>query len=106
MSFDLLSYVLDTHLKRGEKLSNDHHLVVRWIQWWGRLLDRSGKPNRIVRVNWESLGDSPVHVLFKSHLWESFLHVPWEDRKSKWAVIRASIALLLGWIYKLGPYPQ
>jgi len=36
--------------------STDHHLVVSWIRWRGKLPDRPGKPKCVVRVNWEWLG--------------------------------------------------
>lgn len=41
-------HVLDTQMKREAKLSTDHHLVLIGIRWWGRLLDRSGEPKRLV----------------------------------------------------------
>ncbi|XP_013872670.1 uncharacterized protein LOC106523692 [Austrofundulus limnaeus] len=58
-SLDLKLYVLDTLVKRGAELSTDHHLVVSWIRWQGRLPDRPGKPKRIVRVKWEHLAEPP-----------------------------------------------
>jgi len=53
VSSDLWPYVLYTWVKRGAELSTDHYLVVRWISWQGRLLNRPGRPKRVVRVNWE-----------------------------------------------------
>ena len=50
VSSGLRPYVLDTRVKRGAELSTDHHLVVSWIHWQGRKLDRLGRPKRIVRV--------------------------------------------------------
>ena len=44
VSSDLRSYVLDTRVKRGAKLSTEHHLVASWIRWKGRKPDRSGRP--------------------------------------------------------------
>ena len=32
--------VLDTQVKRGAELSTDHHLVVSWVWWQGKSLDR------------------------------------------------------------------
>ncbi|KAI3364639.1 hypothetical protein L3Q82_011422, partial [Scortum barcoo] len=57
VSSDLRPYVLDldTRVKRGAELSTDHHLVVSWIRWQRRKLDRPGRPKRIVRVCWERL---------------------------------------------------
>ncbi|KAI3354782.1 hypothetical protein L3Q82_004525 [Scortum barcoo] len=54
VAFHLISwpYVLDTRVKRGAELSTDHHLVVSWIRWQRRKLDRPGRPKRIVRVCW------------------------------------------------------
>ena len=53
VSSDLGPYVLDTRVKRGAELSTDHHLVVSWIRWQGRLMVRPGRPKRIVRVRWD-----------------------------------------------------
>ncbi|KAI3377852.1 hypothetical protein L3Q82_008990 [Scortum barcoo] len=50
VSSDLRPYVLDTRVKRGAELSTDHHLVVSWIRWQRRKLDRPGRPKRIVRI--------------------------------------------------------
>ncbi|KAI3354757.1 hypothetical protein L3Q82_004583 [Scortum barcoo] len=48
VSSDLRPYVLDTRVKRGAELSTDHHLVVSWIRWQRRKLDRPGRPKRII----------------------------------------------------------
>ena len=56
MSSDLQLYVLDTQVKRGAELSTDHHLVVSWIRWQERKLDRLSRPKRIVKICWESGG--------------------------------------------------
>ncbi|KAK0145690.1 hypothetical protein N1851_015412 [Merluccius polli] len=68
---------LDSREERAE-LSTDHHLVVSWLRWWGRMPVRPGRPKRIVRVCWERLAESPVRESFNSHLRESFDHVPGE----------------------------
>ncbi|KAI3354198.1 hypothetical protein L3Q82_018737 [Scortum barcoo] len=60
VSSDLRPYVLDTRVKRGAELSTDHHLVVSWIRWQRRKLDRPGRPKRIVRVCWERVWPSPL----------------------------------------------
>ena len=78
VSSDLRPHVLDTRAKRGAELSTDHHLVVSWLRWWGRMPVRPGRPKRIVRVCWERLAESPVRESFNSHLRESFDHVPGE----------------------------
>ncbi|TWW74534.1 hypothetical protein D4764_14G0005370, partial [Takifugu flavidus] len=93
VSLDLWPHVLDTRVKRGAELSTDHHLVVSWLQWWGRMPDRPGRPKRIVRVCWEGLAESPVRRSFNSHIRESFDHVPGEvgDIESEWTMFRASI---------------
>ncbi|KAI3364127.1 hypothetical protein L3Q82_010796 [Scortum barcoo] len=58
VSSDLLQpYVLDTRVKRGAELSSDHHLVVSWIRWQRRKLDR---PGLTVRVCWERLAEPSV----------------------------------------------
>ncbi|KAK0154400.1 putative uncharacterized transposon-derived protein F52C9.6 [Merluccius polli] len=93
VSSDLRPHVLDTRAKRGAELSTDHHLVVSWLRWWGRMPVRPGRPKRIVRVCWERLAESPVRESFNSHLRESFDHVPGEagDIESEWDMFRASI---------------
>ena len=48
VSSDLSPHVLEN---RGAELSTDHHLVVSWIREWGKILDRPGKPKRVVWVN-------------------------------------------------------
>ncbi|TWW57328.1 hypothetical protein D4764_07G0000470 [Takifugu flavidus] len=93
VSSDLRPHVLDTWVKRGAELSTDHHLVVSYLRWWGRMPDRPCRPKCIVRVCWECLAESPVRRSFNSHLRESFNHVPGEagDIESKWTVFCASI---------------
>ncbi|TWW80180.1 hypothetical protein D4764_10G0012100 [Takifugu flavidus] len=93
VSSDLRPHVLDTRVKRGVELSTDHHLVVIWLRWWGRMPDRPGRPKHVVRVCWERLAESPVRRSFNSHLRESFDHVPGEagDIESEWTMFRASI---------------
>ncbi|XP_061558796.1 uncharacterized protein LOC133416135 isoform X2 [Phycodurus eques] len=60
VSSDWRLHGLDTLVKRGVELSTDHHLVVSWVRWWGKILVRCGRPKRIVRVCWEHLAESPV----------------------------------------------
>ncbi|GAA6095909.1 receptor-type tyrosine-protein phosphatase F-like, partial [Tachysurus ichikawai] len=93
VSSDLRPYVLDTRVKRGAELSTDHHLVVSWIQWRGRKLDRLGRPKRTVRVCWERLAESPVREIFNSSLWQSFNQIPREvgDIESDWTMFSTSI---------------
>ncbi|TWW61044.1 hypothetical protein D4764_05G0011340 [Takifugu flavidus] len=93
VSSDLWPHVLDTQVKRGAELSTDHHLVVSWLRWWGRMPDRPGRLKRVVRVCWERLAESPVRRSFNSRLRESFDHVPGEagDIESEWTMFRASI---------------
>ncbi|KAI3371803.1 hypothetical protein L3Q82_024365 [Scortum barcoo] len=78
VSSDLRPYVLDTRVKRGAELSTDHHLVVSWIRWQRRKLDRPGRPKRIVRVCWERLAEPSVREVFNSHLRKSFSQIPRE----------------------------
>ncbi|KAI3376108.1 hypothetical protein L3Q82_016634 [Scortum barcoo] len=93
VSSDLRPYVLDTRVKRGAELSTDHHLVVSWIRWQGRKLDRPGRPKRIVRVCWERLAEPSVREVFNSHLRKSFSQIPREagDIESEWTMFSASI---------------
>ncbi|KAI3357008.1 hypothetical protein L3Q82_003639 [Scortum barcoo] len=95
LSFHLISgpYVLDTRVKRGAELSTDHHLVVSWIRWQRRKLDRPGRPKRILRVCWERLAEPSVREVFNSHLRKSFSQIPREagDIESEWTMFSASI---------------
>ncbi|GAA6106566.1 receptor-type tyrosine-protein phosphatase F-like, partial [Tachysurus ichikawai] len=93
VSSELRPYVLDTRVKRGAELSTDHHLVVSWIRWRGRKLDRLGRPKRTVRVCWERLTESPVREIFNSHLQQSFNQIPREvgDIESEWTMFSTSI---------------
>ena len=47
-SSELRPHVLDTQVKRGAELSTDHHLVVSWLQWWGRMPARPVRPKHAV----------------------------------------------------------
>ncbi|KAI3374280.1 hypothetical protein L3Q82_006128 [Scortum barcoo] len=87
------SDLLDTRVKRGAELSTDYHLVVSWIRWQRRKLDRPGRPKRIVRVCWERLAEPSVRQVFNSHLRKSFSQIPREagDIESEWTMISASI---------------
>ncbi|KAI3371455.1 hypothetical protein L3Q82_024056 [Scortum barcoo] len=79
--------------ERGAELSTDHHLVVGWIRWRGRMPDRPGRPKRIVRVCWERLAEEPVQMVFNSHLQQSFDCIPRvvADMESEWALFCATI---------------
>ena len=55
VSPDHRPYVSKSWVKGGPELSTDHHLVVSWIRWQGRKLDRFGRPKHIVRVCWQCL---------------------------------------------------
>ena len=90
VSSGLRPYVLDTRVKRGAELSTDHHLVVSWIRWQGRKLDR---PKCIMRVCWEHLAEPSVRKVFNSHLRESFDQIPREagDIESEWTMFSTSI---------------
>ena len=76
VSADLRPHVLDTQVKSGAELSTDHHLVVSWSRWRGRLPDRPGKPKRVVRVNWERLVEAPEELLlYPGGGWEHGIRV-------------------------------
>ncbi|KAI3375033.1 hypothetical protein L3Q82_021548 [Scortum barcoo] len=89
-----LPYVLDTQVKGGAELSTVHHLVVSWIRWWRRKLDRPGRPKHIVRVCWERLAEPSVREVFNSHLRQNFSQIPEKeagDIESEWTMFSASI---------------
>ncbi|KAI3359159.1 hypothetical protein L3Q82_002693 [Scortum barcoo] len=94
VSSDLRPYRLGHfRVKRGAELSTDHHLVVSWLRWQRRKLDRPGRPKRIVRVCWECLAEPSVREVFNSHLRKSFSQIPREagDIESEWTMFSASI---------------
>uniref|UniRef100_A0A8C6NR40 Endonuclease/exonuclease/phosphatase domain-containing protein n=1 Tax=Nothobranchius furzeri TaxID=105023 RepID=A0A8C6NR40_NOTFU len=93
ISSDPRPFVLDTRVKRGAELSTDHHLVVSWIRWQGKMPCRPGRPKRIVRVCWERLAEEPVKTVFNSHLRQSFDRVlrPVGEIDSKWALFHSTI---------------
>lgn len=72
----------------------DHHLVVSWICWRGRRLDRPGGPKCIVRLCWDHLAGSPAREVFNSHIQKSFTHLLKEagNIESEWSMFSASIA--------------
>ena len=90
VSSDLRPCVLNTRVKRGAELSADHHLVVGWVQWQGKSLDRPGKPKQVVRISWEHLGEAPVREAFKSHLRRSLSSIPVEagDIEPEWTMFK------------------
>ncbi|XP_057705300.1 uncharacterized protein LOC130923569 isoform X1 [Corythoichthys intestinalis] len=93
VSSDLRPHVLDTRVKRGAELSTDHHLVVCWLRWRGKMLVRPGRPKRIVRVCWERLAESPVRKSFNTHFRQTFSLVPGEvgHIESEWTMFCTSI---------------
>lgn len=54
------------------KGKNCHHLVVSWIHWQSRKLDRLGRPKGVIRVCWECLAEPIVTKVFSSHHRENF----------------------------------
>jgi len=98
IDFVIVSADLRLHvLKRRAELLTDPRLVVSFISWRGRLLDRPDKPKPVVRVNWEGLVEAPVRGVFNSHLRKNFSCIPGEvgDMESEWAMFRASSLLLV-----------
>ncbi|KAI3364048.1 hypothetical protein L3Q82_010874 [Scortum barcoo] len=83
VSSDLQLYVLDT------RLSTDHHLVVSWIRWQRRKLDRPGRPKHIVRVCWE-LCQGGLQLPPPGELLTDFRREA-GDIESKWTMFSASI---------------
>ena len=97
--------MLDTQIKRGAELSTCLHLVMNWIWWQGRKPDGLGRPKRGVRVCWERLAEDPVRMLFNSHLWRIFNHIPdvAGSMESEWAMFHMSRSLVLVVVVPPGP---
>ena len=86
--------VASLRLQVGARALTDHHLVVSWLRWWGRMLIRPGMHKRIVRICWELLAESPVRRSFNSHLHSrasTMYRGKVGDIVSEWAMFRASI---------------
>lgn len=64
---ELRQQVLGIQVKRGAEVSTDHHLVVSWILWQGRMLHRPGMPRCLVRVRSEYLLEALIYNIFFSH---------------------------------------
>ncbi|KAI3356522.1 hypothetical protein L3Q82_017729 [Scortum barcoo] len=69
VSSDLRPYVLDTRVKRGAELSTDHHLVVSWLRWQRRKLDRPGRPKRVLFEVVDARSLVPVVVAIPRTRW-------------------------------------
>ncbi|KAI3369495.1 hypothetical protein L3Q82_007710 [Scortum barcoo] len=94
VSSDLRPYVLDTRVKRGAELSTDHHLVVSWIRWQRRKLDKTWQTQTYCEgLLGTCLAEPSVREVFNSHLRKSFSQIPREagDIESEWTMFSASI---------------
>ena len=62
-------------------------------RWWGRKLDRTGRPKTIVRIFWEHLDEDSVKMVFISHLQRSFNQIleVVVSTESKWAMFQTAI---------------
>ena len=88
VSSDLFSDVLDIRVKRGAKLSTDHHLIVCSLRlskpWPNKRSNRSSVTNRI---KWEALEDKEVRKQFASRISstvssDNFLMYPRTSRRN------------------------
>lgn len=43
-------------------------LMMSWIKWWGKMLDRPEVPKCIVKVYWECLAGALVHEIYNSRI--------------------------------------
>ena len=94
VSSDLFSDVLDVRVKRGAKLSTDHHLVVRSLRlskpWTNR---KSNRLSVTYRIKWEALEDKEVRKQFASCILCKFRQFPdvSEDVEQEWLLFRSAI---------------
>lgn len=65
VSSDLWLYIMDTQVKRGPELSNDHYLAVSWITWHGTTQDKPGITEHILRVRWDCMAEARVWEIFQ-----------------------------------------
>lgn len=65
VSSDLWLYIMDTQVKRGPELSNDHHLAVSWIRWHGKTQDKPGITKHILQVRWDCMAEACVWEIFQ-----------------------------------------
>lgn len=85
---------MDTLVKKGAKLSTDHHIVVSWIHWQGRRLAKPGRPKSSVRVCWECLAEPSAREISNSYIWENVTQIPRDagDNESECTMLSALIA--------------
>ena len=79
VSADLFFYVFDVHVKRGAKLSTNHHLVVCILHVRGLNHPKTMKrfrARRTSRIKWELLTDKKVRHTFASKVASLFRELP------------------------------
>ncbi|KAI3362586.1 hypothetical protein L3Q82_001673 [Scortum barcoo] len=86
----------NTRVKRGAELSTDHHLVVSWIRWQRRKLDRPGRPKAycegLLGTSGRALCQGGLQLPPPEELLHRFLREA-GDIESEWTMFSASIVV-------------
>ena len=94
VSSNLFSEVLDILVKRGAKLSTDHHLVVCSLRFLKPWLNRKSRKSSVTnRIKWEVLADRDVRNQLASSMAARFQRLPRvsEDIEIEWLLFQAAI---------------
>lgn len=85
---------LDTWVKRLMDLSNDHHQVVCYLQWWGKMPMRTGRPKELLSVcfwqnqAWEVASTLTTNRALPTSSWTLPKS---QDTDSTWTMVHAFI---------------
>ena len=93
-SSDLFSEVLDVRVKRGAKLSSNHHLVVCFLRFSKPWQNRKSRRSSVAfKIKWEALADRDVRKQFAFNMAAKLqqLGKVSEDIKMEWSLFRAAM---------------
>lgn len=85
-------------MKREAELSTD--LVLSWICWQGKTMERLERPKPIVRVCWEQVMELSDRKVFNYHLQENF-DLILREAGDKWTMFSTSIGGTAVWSCKV-----
>ena len=94
VSADLFSTVSDVRVKRGAKLSTDHHLVVCTLKALKPLKKRKTfRPRETYRIKWKPLPDKKVRTAFADNIASKFKELPTStaDIETEWCLFRTAV---------------
>ena len=91
---DLFSTVFDVCVKRGAKLSIDHHLVICTLKALKPLRKRKTfRPRKAYRIKGELLADKEVRTAIADNIASKFKELPTstEDIETEWYLFRTAV---------------